>query len=341
VSDHNGADHAPAKPNVALASSPHASQAVAPCAVALTLQHAAERAQFYVGQARADRTRLAYEQDFRAFERWCAASSLCALPATPETLVLYLTALIDGGRKVSTVKRARVAIGRAHAAAHLPRPDRTEQIRELERGMGRVHAAKEDGAPPLLHEDIIRITKTLGSAVRDDRDRALLLLGFWGAFRACELVALRIEDVTLEPAHVRIVVRHNQEHQLRDGEVVTIEASTQPELCAVRAVRGWIERVGQSSGPLLRQVHGGHLAVVGMQPRAVSRAVRRLAIRAGLGPRYTAHSLRAGLATSAYARGVSERQIQQHGRWKDRRSLDRYIHPVAFAAPPNVVTAFN
>ena len=40
---------------------------------------------------------------------------------------------------------------------------------------------------------------------------------------------------------------------------------------------------------------------------------------------YGAHSLRAGLATSAYAAGCSEREIQLHGRWKDRRSLDRYI----------------
>ena len=101
------------------------------------------------------------------------------------------------------------------------------------------------------------------------------------------------------------------------------------------------ERVGEGTGPLLRQVHGRTVCPVAMQPRAVSRAVRRLAMEAGLGPGYSAHSLRAGLATSAYARGVSERDIQEHGRWKDRRSLDRYIHPVAFASRPSIVAAFG
>jgi integrase len=109
----------------------------------------------------------------------------------------------------------------------------------------------------------------------------------------------------------------------------------------VRAVSRWLQRVGEISGPLLRQVHGRNILPSGLQPRAVSRAVRRLALEAGIGPQYSAHSLRAGLATSAYARGVSERDIQEHGRWKDRRSLDRYIHPVACVSRPNIVAAFG
>src|SRR5262245_2270745 len=75
-----------------------------------SLQHNTERVRFYVSHAHADRTRTAYERDFRTFHRWCMASGLCSLPATSETLALYLTALIDSGRKVSTVRRARIAI---------------------------------------------------------------------------------------------------------------------------------------------------------------------------------------------------------------------------------------
>jgi site-specific recombinase XerD len=308
---------------------------------ALVLPDTAARAQFYLEQSRAERTRSAYEQGFRTFERWCATHGLSALPATSETIVLYLTTLLESGRKLSTVKRARIAIGQTHAAARLPRPDRTEQVRELERGMGRVHGTKEEGAPPLLHAQLAQILGKMRANARDDRDRVLLLIGFWGAFRSSELVELRIEDVTVEPTRLHILVRRSKEDQLGRGEFVNIDASPQAELCAVRAVKHWIERVGQSSGPLLRQVVGRTISEAAMQPRGVSRVVRRLARGASLGPDYSSHSLRAGLATSAFAQGVSEQEIQRHGRWKDRRSLDRYIRPVAFASRPNIVAAFR
>lgn len=336
-----GARQMLAKPAALAAAVQRAAPAVDQRLEAITLKHASARTRFYLEQARADRTRTAYEHDFRAFARWCAACGLCPLPATPETLALYLTAMVDGGRKVSTVRRARVAIGQAHAAARLPRPDQAEQVRQLERGMGRVHGTKEEGAPPLLHEQLVQIIRTMRASARDDRDRALLLLGFWGAFRSSELVGLRIEDVTLDPARLRVLVRRSKEDQLGRGEVVSIDTSPQPELCVVRAVGRWLERVGESTGPLLRQVHGRTVCPTAMQPRAVSRAVRRLTLAAGLGPDFSAHSLRAGLATSAFARGVSEQEIQRHGRWKDRRSLERYIHDIAFAARPNIVTAFG
>jgi integrase len=59
--------------------------------------------------------------------------------------------------------------------------------------------------------------------------------------------------------------------------------------------------------------------------RCVSRAVQRAVGGAGLDGHYSAHSLRAGLATSAYAHGATEIEIQKQGRWLDTRSVRRYI----------------
>jgi site-specific recombinase XerD len=152
--------------------------------------------QYFLDQARTERTRLAYARDCQAFERWCAAHALRALPASVSTLAGYLTQLVQSGKKVSTVRRARIAIGMAHADAGLSRPDRDSRIRALERGMGRVYGTREKGATPLLMEGIERIVATLVGGARDDRDRALLLLGFAGAFRGSELAGLRIENLT-------------------------------------------------------------------------------------------------------------------------------------------------
>jgi integrase len=296
-----------------------------------------ERVAFYTEHARAKSTRAAYALDMAAFCRWCEAEGLCALPASYETLAVYLTEMMERGRKASTVRRARIAIGMAHATAGLPRPDRDERIRTLERGMGRIHGAKEQGARPLLHKQLEPILQTLRSGARDDRDRALLLLGFWGAFRSGELVALRIEDLELETTRLRVHVRRSKEDQLGLGALVSIDARPD-SLCAVRAVERWLKRVGETSGPLLRTVSGQQITGRCMPPRGVSRVIQRLTTEAALGPGYSARGLRAGLATSAYASGVDERMIQAHGRWKDRRSLDRYIDPVALSCRPSLVS---
>jgi integrase len=94
-----------------------------------------------------------------------------------------------------TVRRARIAIGLAHADAGVIRPDRERSIRMLERGMGRVYGTREMNATPLVVESLERIVSTLGTTARDDRDRALLLLGFAGAFRSSELVAMCLEHI--------------------------------------------------------------------------------------------------------------------------------------------------
>lgn len=57
--------------------------------------------------------------------------------------------MVELGRKYSSIKRARTAIGPVHAEAGLDRPDRDPRIRVLERGIGRTIDTREEGAPPL------------------------------------------------------------------------------------------------------------------------------------------------------------------------------------------------
>lgn len=295
---------------------------------------------YFLKQARGQRTRLAYTRDFTAFARWCAQSALSPLPASPSTLASYLTQLAHGGRKVSTVRRARIAIGMAHADSGLPRPDQDPRIRALERGMGRVYGTREDGASPLLIEHIERIITTLGHAARDDRDRVLLLLGFAGAFRGSELASLRIEQLKFRPAGLTIRLARPPDQPPDSEQIVHVDATKNVALCAVHATQCWLERVGECSGPLLRRVASETVMATPMQARGISRAIRRLAARAALKGDYSSHSLRAGLATTAYARGLTDREIQAHGRWKDRRSLDRYID-VRAALGRNLVSALG
>jgi hypothetical protein len=149
------------------------------------------KASGYLRDARADNTRRAYAHDWRAFESWCGAHRLAALPASSDVLALYLTHLADVGRRPNTIRRARIAIGLEHALRGAPRPGQHAGIRQLERGIGRTLGAREEGATPLMAAELSQAVKALGNGPRDVRDRALLLVGFAGAFRRSELAGQR------------------------------------------------------------------------------------------------------------------------------------------------------
>ena len=77
---------------------------------------------------------------------------------------------------------------------------------------------------------------------------------------------------------------------------------------------------------MFRPVNGAKVGVDRLSDKAVARAIKRAATRAGLDPtRYAGHSLRAGLATSAAAVGASERAIMAQGGWKSVTMARRYI----------------
>jgi integrase len=165
----------------------------------------------------------------------------------------------------------------------------------------------------------------LGSTLRDERDRSLLLLGFAGAFRSSELVSLNTSDITVTSAGMRVGVRGSKDVPLSKRVTTEVLRARNELLCAVTALESWLTRLPDANGALFRTVCGSRVTGERLAPRAVSRAVQRAAARAQLTTEYSSHSLRSGLATSAHAQGRSARDIQIHGRWKDSRSLDRYL----------------
>ena len=286
----------------------------------------------YMEAARSDRTRAAYASNWRLFERWCAEREERALPATTVTLGHYLVHLAQQGRKASTIRRARIAIGVVHSQCGMPRPDQDPRIRTLERGIGRVHGRHEEGATPLLVPELQRMVSALGHSVRDDRDRAMLLLGFAGAFRSSELVSLDITDVEMATEGLlRVRLRRSKEDQLGEGATAEIPPGQNPLLCPIAALKHWLAQLG-CTGPLFPAVHGSHVTPRRLKPRTVTRVVVRAANRAGLPDEYSSHSLRSGLATSARLAGRDPRDIQAHGRWQDLRSLSRYDSRASAAA---------
>ncbi|WP_165356834.1 site-specific integrase [Nocardioides zhouii] len=164
------------------------------------------------------------------------------------------------------------------------------------------------------------------------RDRAILLVGFAGALRRSELVALRVDDVEWRDEGAVLHIRRSKADQEAAGREVALPRGKDEQSCPVDALRSWLAEGDISRGQLFRSVdrHGN----VGEQlsDRAIVLVIRRAATAAGLDPdKYSGHSLRAGFATTAAAHGASERRIAVQTGHRSMEVLRGYIrHATVF-----------
>jgi integrase len=148
------------------------------------------------------------------------------------------------------------------------------------------------------------------------RDRALLLLGFAGAFRRSELVGIEVRHLAISGEGVRITLPRSKGDQEGAGEIVGVVRMTGSPTCPVVALEEWMTEARIDGGPVFRSVdRHGRIATTALHDRAVARIVQKLASAMGLDAAvYSGHSLRAGFATSAAMNGVEERRIARQTR---------------------------
>jgi integrase len=157
------------------------------------------------------------------------------------------------------------------------------------------------------------------------RDRALLALGFAGAFRRSELVALHVADLVEMPDGFRVLIRHSKTDQEGAGQEIAIPRGYR--LRPVEAVQTWLEAAAITEGPVFRAVlKGGRLQTAALTPHSVAAIVKSYAEQAGLDPAaYAGHSLRAGFITSAAEAGASVLRIADQSRHQSLDTLRGYV----------------
>ena len=278
--------------------------------------------------ARADKseaTRRAYAGDYKAFCAWCADRGVAALPATAETVAAFLAFEAGRGVKPSTIGRRVASIRYAHKLAGHEPPTNAEPVKATVRGIRRSVGAAPRRKAPATADKICAMTANMPPGIIGIRDRALLLLGFAGAFRRSELVALNVADIQDCEAGLRVYIRRSKTDQEAQG--VTIGIVSGAVACPVRAVRAWLEAARIKEGPLFRSIaKGERVSAVRLSDKSVGDIVKRHVSRIGLDPAaFGGHSLRAGFLTSAAANGASVFKMMDVSRHKSVDTLRGYI----------------
>jgi integrase len=295
------------------------------------LERLTERARDYVDAASSANTRRAYGADWKHFSGWCRRQGLELFPPSPQVVGLYITACasgaaIPGGKPnaVSTIERRLSALGWNFAQRGTPLDRADRHIATVLAGIRNTHGRPPVQKEAVLPENVIAMLETLNrGTLRGLRDRAMLLLGFAGGLRRSEIVALDAGRDQTEDGRGWVEILDNGMLVTLRGKngwrEVEIGRGSSDATCPVVAVQIWLKLAKIGHGPLFRRVtgQGKDVGPDRLTDQQVARLVKRTALAAGVradlteGERelkFSGHSLRAGLASSAE---VDERYVQK------------------------------
>ena len=295
----------------------------------IALEKAQQAAAAYARNSRSPATWRAYESDWNIFRAWSQSIGQSALPATSTTVALFLAAEAQAGRAPATLDRRLAAIRLMHVGAKLPSPHDAIEVAEVMSGIRRAWQKPPAQKAPAVDDQIQRLVDAVEpQTLKGLRDRALLLLGFAGAFRRSELVALDVAQLTRVPDEgLSVQIPRSKADQEGSGQLVAIAHVENSPYCPVQAVYDWLVAADISSGAVfLRMYRGDVVGTDRMTSQSVALIIKDLALKVGLDPiRYAGHSLRSGFATSAARNRANIFKIAAQTRHKKLDTLRAYV----------------
>lgn len=299
--------------------------ALAPSAPALPQvpAHLVESTSRYVeaGLRGAANTVRAYAGDWQRFTTWCRTHQLESLPAPVEALAGFLTELADAGKKVATIQRHVAAIAKAHELAGLDSPSANKKIKVLLKGIAREKKMRiKQAAAFTLASFKLTIRSIDVTTPTGLRNRALLLLGFTGAFRRSELEALNIEDLAFDEEGLVVSLTKSKTNQLGQAEEKAIFYSPDAALCPIRSLQAWLRVLDRTEGCVFVSLRKNQQ----LTARRMTTKYINLIAQQYLGSGYTAHSLRASFVTISKLNGADDSKVMNQTKHKTSAMIRRY-----------------
>ena len=157
------------------------------------------------------------------------------------------------------------------------------------------------------------------------RDKAILMIGFCAALRRSEIVMFRQLDIEFVERGMILTLPRSKTDQAGQGRKIAIPYG-RSNICPVQITKDWMQVLGNADYIFPAITKGGEIKSGHMTDRAIADVIKAYAKKAGLDyERYSGHSLRAGLASSASMHGVSSHKIRQQTGHKSDAMLSRYI----------------
>lgn len=292
----------------------------------------------YVEAAQSASTTRSYAQDVRHFK-----ANGGKVPATPEMVADYISRFA-GLLAIATLQHRLIAIHRAHTDKALTSPVSDKLVKRTMQGIRRTVGVSQRRVQALVKDDLLEILVLVAKQkpLKAARDKAILLIGFAGAFRRSELVALTVEDITPHAHGIELLIRRSKTDQEGEGRTVFVPLAKSEERCPVIALRAWLDLAGIGAGALFRQVsrHDRVMKMQALTPQSVALIVKSAVGKAkgvDAAKRVSGHSLRAGFVTEAATVGLQTSAIMGQTGHKSLEMVYRYVRPAEKRRIPSLL----
>lgn len=293
----------------------------------LEIERELDSASKYLGNSLSENTKRAYRAQLEQFSAWCLVRGLDPIPASPETVCVFIAWLADRGKKVATIARMLSSISKAHKVANVVNPIGSELVKDQFVGIKRKLGTDQDRVDPITEEDLKKIADSFSDSIEDIRNRALIMVGFFGGFRRSELVSVGRKEIKITDEGIRIKIARSKTDQEGKGFYKSIPRKKEKKYCPVAAIEDWLI-VAPDSRFLFCHIEGASGPVKEgkrLSDKMVARLIQRIADRLGIKGWFAGHSLRAGFVTAAAKAGKSNRAIMKMTGHKSYEMVDRYV----------------
>lgn len=270
-------------------------------------------------------TRRVYKLCWKKFSAWCDNNKISSLPASAESLCLFLTEESKKEISMSFLVQMQAAIKLSHDRAGYISPTSHFSVKRTFKGIKRLSTREIVRKSPATVERIESMISHCQTTLIGLRDRALLLIGFAGAFRRSELVALKMNDIERTPEGIKIIIRRSKNDQEGKGQTIAILNGTRFRV--VDSLYTWLKEANINEGFLFRQIRrGGNVQQNRLSNQAVAEIVKKYATLSGFNiDNFSGHSLRSGFLTSAASAGAGINKMMEVSRHTDIQTLLGYV----------------
>lgn len=284
-----------------------------------------QKLQGYLRAATSDNTRRAYRSAVRQFQRWGGR-----LPCDSRTVTQYL-ADQAGVLNPRSLSLHCAALGAWHRYQGFPDPTLDPSVRKTLKGVRRIHGRPARRARALSLEDLgslLGFLQRQPESLKAYRDRALLLVGFFGGFRRSELVGIQVEDLVWDSAGVLVQLQRSKTDQEGEGLSRALPNGPSEDCCPVTALSNWLSESEIAEGPIFRPVNRwDQVRPSALSAGAINGLLKEWGKACGFEfvPDLSSHSLRRGMSTSAARAGADFQLIKRQGGWVSDAVVWKYI----------------
>jgi site-specific recombinase XerD len=269
----------------------------------------------------AKNTIRAYRSDFNQYQNWCLQNNLDPIPATADTMAMYVDHLSENN-KSATIRRRINSLGTVLKLSKNNGPTKQPEVILALKRMHRKIGRAQEQATPLTKSLLNQLLNNCDNNIMGIRNQVLLRLGYETMRRRSELCAFKFEDLDCAPNGKPIIrLNFSKTDQYGAGRMLPISVEL------LELIDQWREIVGKG-GYILRSINRHGNIGNSLNPASISTILKALQTKsegfAKVKP-LSGHSFRVGAALDLFEQGEPLEKIMLRGGWQTDSATMKYL----------------